>query len=59
MKTPIPPSELMADMEIPDRAAIETVGDMAVIILEDEKIMRLKNADLAALRKWHGASRHE
>lgn len=49
----------MADMEIPDRAAIETVGDMAVIILEDEKIMRLKNADLAALRKWHEASRHE
>lgn len=43
----------MAPIEIPDRANIETVGDMAVIILEDEKRMRLKNADLKALREWH------
>lgn len=47
-----PPRELMAPIAIPDRAALGTVGDMARLIIEDEEAMRLKNADLAALRAY-------
>lgn len=42
----------MEDIRIPDRTKVATVGDMAILILEDEKAMRLKNADLAALREY-------
>lgn len=48
---PRPPLELLAPMAIPDREQIKTVGHMAQIILEDEKVMRMKNADLAAARE--------
>lgn len=48
----VPPEEALQDIAIPDRARIRTTGDMARTILEDEKMMRLKNADLEALRKY-------
>ena len=51
----LPPENLLADIRVPDRGKIRTVGDMALIILEDEKEMRLKNADLEALRKYSKA----
>lgn len=47
-----PPLVLLRDIEIPDRKKVQTVGDMAAIVLEDEKVMRLKNADLQALREY-------
>lgn len=48
----MPPQILMEDIKIPDRTKVSTVGDMAILIIEDEKVMRLKNADLAALREY-------
>lgn len=54
----MPPTELLADIEIPDRSGIATNGDMVRIILRDEEAMRLKNADLAAFRSYLDAS-HE
>lgn len=47
-----PPSELIADIEIPDRSKMETVGDMVRIIIADEEAMQAKNADLKALRSY-------
>lgn len=47
-----PPAELLADITIPDRGRAATVGDMAILLLEDEKVMRLKNAELKVLRGW-------
>lgn len=45
------PGPLLADIILPDRATLNTVGDMARIILEDEKVIRMKNSDLAAVRQ--------
>ncbi len=47
-----PPAELLEDVRIPEREQLRTVGDMARLILEDEQAMRLKNADLKALRDY-------
>lgn len=51
----LPPEILLQDIQIPERKSIETVGDMAKLIIEDEKAMRLKNADMAALRQYRSA----
>lgn len=48
----LPPAALLGDIEIPDRSQIVTNGDMVRVILLDEEAMRLKNADLAAFRKY-------
>lgn len=50
--TYMPPIELMADIEIPDRSNMKTVGDMVKIILADEEAMQAKNMDLKALRSY-------
>lgn len=50
--TYMPPIELMADIEIPDRSNMKTVGDMVKIILADEEAMQVKNMDLKALRSY-------
>lgn len=42
----------MADIEIPDRSKMKTVGDMIRIIIADEEAIMLKNADLKALREY-------
>lgn len=42
----------MADIELPDRSRIKTVGDMVRIIIADEEVILLKNADLKALRDY-------
>lgn len=47
-----PPQELLQDVEIPSRDNLKTVGDMARLILADEQAMRMKNADLQALREY-------
>lgn len=44
---------LLNDIVLPSRTGIRTVGDMAQIILDDEKAIRMKNADLAALRTFY------
>lgn len=46
----------MDPISLPDRSGISTVGDMARVIVEDERAIRLKNADLEALRQWAEAS---
>lgn len=48
----LPPTELLADIEIPDRSGIRTNGDLVRVILADEEAMRMKNADLAAYRHY-------
>ena len=48
----LPPLALLNPIELPDRSRIETVGDMARVILEDEKVIASKNADLKALREY-------
>lgn len=40
------------DIEIPSREGLKTAGDLVRIVLADETVMRMKNADLAALRKY-------
>lgn len=47
-----PPAILLDDLKIPSRQGIKTVGDMARLILSDERAMRQKNADLQALREY-------
>lgn len=47
-----PPIELMADVQLPDRSNMKTVGDMIRIIIADEEVIRFKNADLKALREY-------
>lgn len=47
-----PPIELLADIEIPDRSGMKTVGDIIRIVIADEEAMNLKNADLKALREY-------
>lgn len=42
----------MADIEVPDRSQMQTVGDMVRIIIADEEVMLAKNADLKALRSY-------
>lgn len=42
----------MADIEIPDRSSMKTVGDMVRIIIADEEVIMLKNADMKALREY-------
>lgn len=56
---PIPPAELLAPIQIPDRAAVKTVGDLARLALADERAMALKNNDLAALRQWFAEAGHD
>lgn len=48
----LPPEILLTDIKIPSRREIRTVGDMAKTLVEDERVMRLKNADLEALREY-------
>lgn len=48
----LPPEELLTDIKLPDRTHIATVGDMARVILEDEEVILLKNADLKVLREY-------
>lgn len=48
----LPPEILLRPIELPDRTKMKTVGDMILVILEDEKAIRLKNADLQALREY-------
>lgn len=50
-RTPQVPQVLLTDIEIPDRSQIATNGDLVRVILLDEEAMRLKNADLAIVRK--------
>lgn len=50
-RTPQVPQVLLADIEIPDRSHIAANGDLVRVILLDEEAMRLKNADLAAVRQ--------
>lgn len=45
---------LLEDIEIPDRSRMATNGDLVRLLLLDEEAMRLKNADLAAVRKMLG-----
>lgn len=40
---------LLEPIQLPSRASLETVADMAALLLADEKAIRLKNADLEAL----------
>lgn len=49
---PLPPEELLAPIKLPSREKLQTVGDMARIIMADETVILLKNADLQALREW-------
>lgn len=39
-------------IELPDRSKARTAGDLVRIIVADEKAIRLKNADLEALRAY-------
>lgn len=50
-----PPAILLDDVKIPPRDQMKTVGDMARIIVEDEQAMRLKNADMQALREYRAS----
>ena len=47
-----PPEILLEDIQIPSRDRLKTVADMAELILADEEAMRMKNADLKALREY-------
>lgn len=42
----------MADINLPDRSNMKTVGDMIRIIIADEEAISLKNADMKALREY-------
>lgn len=39
-------------IELPDRSKVKTAGDLVRIVIEDERAIKLKNADLEALRKY-------
>lgn len=51
----LPPAILLDDVKLPSRNGIKTVGDMVKVLLADEEAIRLKNADMQALREY-GAS---
>lgn len=48
----LPPDTLLNDIELPSRNGMKTAGDMVRIILADEQVIALKNADLKALREY-------
>ena len=48
----LPPAALLEPIAIPDRSQAKTQGDLVRLLIEDEKSMERKNADLDALRRW-------
>lgn len=40
---------LLTPIELPDRSQIRTLKDMAMVLLQDEEVIRAKNADLDTL----------
>lgn len=51
----LPPPALLDDVKLPSRDGIKTVGDMVKVLLADEEAIRLKNADMQALREYRAS----
>ena len=51
----LPPAALLDDITLPPRDGAKTVGDLVRIVIADEAAVRLKNADLQALRDYRAS----